>query len=206
MQSPPGRLGLYVDRLRALHPALPLTTTEWVEMGQNNDVLIVNESLIFRFPRYRQGDRRVATRSVPVIGHRAEQRVAHSSAHLYVPELGDARRGVHSGVTWCPTLTSALCGPFFGGPTASSRFGRGIPPPITGSAVGRPHRMWPGDGRAPTALGAAVWPHHGAPLPRLVTTRAAAEIIAPLGIARANYAKLIATWAQWEGVSRQAQG
>ncbi len=64
-------------------------------MGQNNDVLIVNESLIFRFPRYRQGDRRVATRSVPVIGHRAEQRVAHSSAHLYVPELGDARRGVH---------------------------------------------------------------------------------------------------------------
>lgn len=84
-------------------------------MGQNNDVLIVNESLIFRFPRYRQGDRRVATR-------------------------------------------------------------------------------------------AAVWPHHGASLPRLVTTRAAAEIIAPLGIARANYAKLIATWAQWEGVSRQAQG
>ncbi len=60
-------------------------------MGQNNDVLIVNESLIFRFPRYRQGidasRREVCLLSV--------QRVAHSSAHLYVPELGDARRGVH---------------------------------------------------------------------------------------------------------------
>ena len=205
MQSPPGRLGLYVDRLRALHPALPLTTTEWVEMGQNNDVLIVNESLIFRFPRYRQGIDALR-REVCLLSVIGRSNALPIPRPIYTSLSSETPGEVCIGVTWCPTLTSALCGPFFGGPTASSRFGRGIPPPITCSAGGRPHRMWPGDGRAPTALGAAVWPHHGASLPRLVTTRAAAEIIAPLGIARANYANRIATWAQWEGVSRQAQG
>jgi aminoglycoside 2''-phosphotransferase len=55
MPVPPDRLARYIDRLRGLSPTLAGTTVEWREQGQNNDVLLVNGSLIVRFPRYRQG-------------------------------------------------------------------------------------------------------------------------------------------------------
>jgi aminoglycoside 2''-phosphotransferase len=42
-------------RIRAAYPELSVDTIEWSGDGQNNDVLTVNGSLIFRFPRYRQG-------------------------------------------------------------------------------------------------------------------------------------------------------
>jgi aminoglycoside 2''-phosphotransferase len=55
MPSSPDRLAYYVDRLRLHYPSLTVTTVERGAWGQNNDVLIVNWSLIVRFPRYRDG-------------------------------------------------------------------------------------------------------------------------------------------------------
>jgi aminoglycoside 2''-phosphotransferase len=40
---------------RQAYPDYPLETVEFNQQGQNNDVLVVNGSLILRFPRYSQG-------------------------------------------------------------------------------------------------------------------------------------------------------
>lgn len=45
----------YVNRIKQVYPALSIEHIEPNYMGQNNDVLIVNQSLIFRFPKYREG-------------------------------------------------------------------------------------------------------------------------------------------------------
>jgi aminoglycoside 2''-phosphotransferase len=37
------------------YPDYPLETVEFNQQGQNNDVLVVNEALVLRFPRYAQG-------------------------------------------------------------------------------------------------------------------------------------------------------
>ena len=50
-----GELTDLVRHLRSIYPDLPLSHVEQVTEGQNNTVLIVNGSLIFRFPRYDAG-------------------------------------------------------------------------------------------------------------------------------------------------------
>jgi aminoglycoside 2''-phosphotransferase len=45
----------YAERIQTAYPELHIDTIEWSGDGQNNDVVTVNRSLIFRFPRYRQG-------------------------------------------------------------------------------------------------------------------------------------------------------
>ncbi|OXS59638.1 phosphotransferase family protein [Rossellomorea vietnamensis] len=45
----------YEKRIRAVYPDLKITHSEMNEIGQNNDVIIINDSLVFRFPKYTEG-------------------------------------------------------------------------------------------------------------------------------------------------------
>lgn len=45
----------YVDRIKQVYPRFSIKDIQLNEVGQNNDVLIVNESFVFRFPKYQQG-------------------------------------------------------------------------------------------------------------------------------------------------------
>ena len=44
----------YLVCIRAAYPSLEVTSVELNTKRQNNDVLIINNSLIFRFPKYPQ--------------------------------------------------------------------------------------------------------------------------------------------------------
>ena len=45
----------YIRRIQQVYPDLVIKQCEQNENGQNNDVLMVNESLVFRFPKYEKG-------------------------------------------------------------------------------------------------------------------------------------------------------
>ncbi len=45
----------YIDRIKQVYPSLSIQKCQLNEIGQNNDVLIVNESIVFRFPKYEKG-------------------------------------------------------------------------------------------------------------------------------------------------------
>ena len=49
----------YEKRIREVYPELMITHSEMNDIGQNNDVLIVNRSLVFRFPKYKEGIRKL---------------------------------------------------------------------------------------------------------------------------------------------------
>lgn len=44
-----------IEQIQSKHPDLIIYDFYVNELGQNNDVIIVNESLVFRFPKYKQG-------------------------------------------------------------------------------------------------------------------------------------------------------
>ncbi|HDR4423633.1 TPA: aminoglycoside phosphotransferase family protein [Bacillus cereus] len=45
----------YVLYLQRVYPELPIRSAYINEIGQNNDVLIVNDNIVFRFPKYEKG-------------------------------------------------------------------------------------------------------------------------------------------------------
>ncbi|MCA0988510.1 phosphotransferase family protein [Guptibacillus algicola] len=45
----------YKDQINTVYPELNITSIKQNTIGQNNDVVIVNESLVFRFPKYEEG-------------------------------------------------------------------------------------------------------------------------------------------------------
>ncbi|WP_377890765.1 phosphotransferase family protein [Alkalihalobacillus sp. R86527] len=45
----------YKDRINAVYPELTIASIVQNTIGQNNDVVIVNDSLVFRFPKYEKG-------------------------------------------------------------------------------------------------------------------------------------------------------
>ncbi|WJQ84504.1 phosphotransferase family protein [Brevibacillus brevis] len=45
----------YIQHIQAMYPKLTITSAYFNEMGQNNDVLIVNDAYVFRFPKYSSG-------------------------------------------------------------------------------------------------------------------------------------------------------
>jgi aminoglycoside 2''-phosphotransferase len=45
----------YIKNIKQNYPNLSIENCYANDIGQNNDVLIVNNSLVFRFPKYRQG-------------------------------------------------------------------------------------------------------------------------------------------------------
>ncbi|MBN8191769.1 phosphotransferase [Bacillus sp. NTK074B] len=51
----------YETRIREVYPDFSITHCEVNQIGQNNDVLIVNRSLVFRFPKYIEGIRKLKT-------------------------------------------------------------------------------------------------------------------------------------------------
>lgn len=44
-----------IEQIQKIYPDLIINDVYVNEIGQNNDVIIVNESLVFRFPKYRKG-------------------------------------------------------------------------------------------------------------------------------------------------------
>jgi aminoglycoside 2''-phosphotransferase len=45
----------YIDRIKQVYPSLSIQDYQPNEIGQNNDVIIVNQSIVFRFPKYQKG-------------------------------------------------------------------------------------------------------------------------------------------------------
>ncbi|MDP5276516.1 phosphotransferase family protein [Chengkuizengella axinellae] len=45
----------YIDRIKQVYPDLWIDDVEPNKIGQNNDVLMINKSLVFRFPKYLKG-------------------------------------------------------------------------------------------------------------------------------------------------------
>lgn len=45
----------YIERIKAVYPELMIEDVYQNDLGQNNDVLIINNSLVFRFPKYNKG-------------------------------------------------------------------------------------------------------------------------------------------------------
>lgn len=48
-------ISTYVRRIQEVYPDLHIQDVKQNEIGQNNDVFIINRSLVFRFPKYKQG-------------------------------------------------------------------------------------------------------------------------------------------------------
>src|SRR5205823_12586011 len=53
------RPALYAHRIHEVHPDFDVATIRLNDHGQNNDVVVVNEGFIFRFPRYTEGIKRL---------------------------------------------------------------------------------------------------------------------------------------------------
>jgi aminoglycoside 2''-phosphotransferase len=45
----------HIDRIKQVYPDLSIEDYQPIDIGQNNDVFIINESLVFRFPKYKKG-------------------------------------------------------------------------------------------------------------------------------------------------------
>jgi aminoglycoside 2''-phosphotransferase len=45
----------YIDNIKRVYPNLYIEDCHPNDIGQNNDVLIINQSLVFRFPKYKNG-------------------------------------------------------------------------------------------------------------------------------------------------------
>lgn len=45
----------YIQRIKHVYPSLSIKDWQLNEIGQNNDVMIVNKSIVFRFPKYQKG-------------------------------------------------------------------------------------------------------------------------------------------------------
>ncbi len=90
------RLAAYASRIRGVYPDLAVAAIRRVEHGQNNDVVIVNDEFIFRFPRYHAGiDRLEAeTRLLRRIGRYVTLAVPNPSYASFSPrEVGRAFMG-----------------------------------------------------------------------------------------------------------------
>jgi aminoglycoside 2''-phosphotransferase len=46
---------MHEERIRESYPELNINHSEVIDLGQNNDVLMVNDNLVFRFPKYVEG-------------------------------------------------------------------------------------------------------------------------------------------------------
>ncbi|GCE09629.1 phosphotransferase family protein [Dictyobacter aurantiacus] len=51
----------YLQHISQCYPDISINSMKFVQHGQNNDVLIVNDDFIFRFPKYRAGLRQLET-------------------------------------------------------------------------------------------------------------------------------------------------
>ena len=65
------KLQLYVERVREVCPDLSVERASLANTGQNNDVLLVNGQIVFRFPRYEEGARRLETEAEILAGIRS---------------------------------------------------------------------------------------------------------------------------------------
>lgn len=47
-----GKMEKYIEHIKQVYPSLSIKDCQLNEIGQNNDVIIVNKSIVFRFPKY----------------------------------------------------------------------------------------------------------------------------------------------------------
>lgn len=45
----------YIDNIKEVYPSININNYEVNDIGQNNDVIIINKALVFRFPKYKNG-------------------------------------------------------------------------------------------------------------------------------------------------------
>ena len=62
------KLQPYVERVREVCPDLSVERASLAHTGQNNDVLVVNDQIVFRFPRYEDGARRLEIEAAILAG------------------------------------------------------------------------------------------------------------------------------------------
>ena len=70
----------YEKRIRAVYPDLKITHSEMNEIGQNNDVIIINDSLVFRFPKYTEGIMKLK-KETRVLEGRSEEHTSELQSH-----------------------------------------------------------------------------------------------------------------------------
>jgi aminoglycoside 2''-phosphotransferase len=69
----------YVQAIQTIYPDFQIRTVKCLNLGQNNDVLLINEDLIFRFPKYEDGMYKLQSevRILKAIRDRVSIRVPH---------------------------------------------------------------------------------------------------------------------------------
>ncbi len=83
----------YQAQLEQAYPELTIQSAQLNTLGQNSDILIVNDNLIFRFPRYAEGIRRLA----------GEVKVLQALANklpLPIPQPEYIQLGTEAGQAW----------------------------------------------------------------------------------------------------------
>jgi aminoglycoside 2''-phosphotransferase len=67
---------LYLSQIRTVLPSAPFEKIEQ-SGGEFNDVVVINEEWVFRFPRYREGVAQITSRSQPAYGVKRAAAAAH---------------------------------------------------------------------------------------------------------------------------------
>ncbi len=78
--TPMDRLAIYEQRIRDLYPDLQAQSVRFNDDGQNNDVLIINEEIVFRFPKYASAIQQMEIETAIV----HESMVSYDTAHTSV--------------------------------------------------------------------------------------------------------------------------
>lgn len=85
------RLRLYLKSMAAVCPELTISTGVFYRAGQNNDLLLINDELIFRFPKYEHGA--AALRREQAILDAVGPHLPTATPHYIVHTPNDAKVG-----------------------------------------------------------------------------------------------------------------
>ncbi|MGE6486894.1 phosphotransferase family protein [Paenisporosarcina sp. NPDC076898] len=88
----------YIERIQQVYPELIIDQCAQNENGQNNDVLVVNESLVFRFPKYEKGIEQLSreTKILEAIHNRMKLPTPYPLYQSFEPkEVGMVFTGYH---------------------------------------------------------------------------------------------------------------
>lgn len=92
----PAMIDKYIDSIEKAYPDLRVEKYYVNDMGQNNDVLMVNKSLVFRFPKYEQGiiQLKRETAILEYIKNTVTTPIPHPIYHSFLkPEPGEVFTG-----------------------------------------------------------------------------------------------------------------
>lgn len=81
----------YIERISQVYPDLHIHNATPNDIGQNNDVLLINESLIFRFPKYQKGIERLEEEKE--ILHQVRKFVSQPTPHFLYQSFDEQEVG-----------------------------------------------------------------------------------------------------------------